>query len=381
VLRIAQRINACFPDPGMVSRVAGDEFAACCLVGDPGHVRSVAERLMQEFAAPFEVAGREHHLTLSVGVSVFPVDGSEIAAGIGKAESAMLLARERGGNCIKFYAQRTRDASREALLLEAALPKAIRTGEFFLEYQPSIDFVSRSIRGVEALLRWRHPRFGVVPPDRFIPLADETGLIIELGYWVLREACAQARVWHDLGFQDLSVAVNVSAVQFGHPGLVDRVRGTLAETGLVPTALELELTESVSLQDVETTTGTLHALKDMGVRIALDDFGTGYSSLRYLKQFPLDTIKIDKTFVNDVTTDPVDAALVRSIISLGQIVGLTTVAEGVETQQQFDFLRIENCDRMQGYFFSRPISADAVLALRRQQLQPAIHTIGNVARP
>jgi diguanylate cyclase (GGDEF)-like protein len=366
LLQVAQRINQCFPDPGMVSRVAWDEFAACCLVEDRARVHDVADSIRREFAAPFRVGGRHYELTLSIGISVFPADGADAAAVLGNAESAMLVARRQGGNGTKFYAQKDRGSSPKTMALEADLPRALKNGELFLEYQPSLELASGRISGVEALLRWDHPQLGVIPPDLFIPLSDETGLIIEIGYWVLRQACEQTRWWHERGFQDLSVAVNFSAVQLGHVGLIERVQRTLLETGIDPAALEIEVTETVAMQDAENTIERLGVLKDMGVRIVLDDFGMGYSCLSYLKLFPIDSLKIDQTFVREVTRDRVCAALVRSIVGLGKTLGLRTVAEGVETGEQLEFLRAEGCDRVQGFLFSKPIPAAAVLRLLEQ---------------
>jgi EAL domain-containing protein (putative c-di-GMP-specific phosphodiesterase class I) len=261
-----------------------------------------------------------------------------------------------------FYAREMSASSAEKLVLETHLRHAVQRGELFLNYQPILNGLTGRPSGVEALLRWKHPERGVVSPDRFIPLADESGLIVEIGAWVMREACSQGRRWHEQGMTDLSMSVNVSAVQFAQPRLLETVRTTLEDTGFPPDKLVLEITESVLMKDAETTIGMLKALKNMGVRISMDDFGTGYSSLSYLKRFPIDIVKIDKSFVRDINEDEDDAAIIRVIIALARSLRLTTVAEGVETQEQLGFLMREQCDRFQGYFFSRPVDADVLRA-------------------
>jgi EAL domain-containing protein (putative c-di-GMP-specific phosphodiesterase class I) len=247
--------------------------------------------------------------------------------------------------------------------METALRHAVGRGELTLHYQPSIDVAMGRITAVEALVRWNHPLRGMIAPDKFIPLADETGLIGDIGQWVLNEACEQTKRWHDAGFSELKVAVNVSAVQFRQGDLVHIVAETLGRTGLPPWCLDLEITETVLMQDADATIATLLALKAMGVCISVDDFGTGYSSLAYLKRFPIDTLKIDKSFMRDVTRDDHNAAIVRTVIALAKSLDLESIAEGVETAEQVAFLRTEGCDRLQGYFFSKPLPPAALLDL------------------
>jgi EAL domain-containing protein (putative c-di-GMP-specific phosphodiesterase class I) len=285
----------------------------------------------------------------------------------------MFLAKDNGRNNYQLYVPDPSSASAERLEMETALRHAVSRNELVLHYQPSIDLASGRITAVEALVRWAHPGRGLIAPDKFIPLADETGLIGEIGHWVLQEACAQTRRWHDEGLSGLKVSVNVSAVQFRQCDLVQIVGQALARTGLPPWCLDLEITETVLMQDADATIATLLGLKAMGVCISVDDFGTGYSSLAYLKRFPIDTLKIDKSFMRDVTCDEHNAAIVRTVIALAKNLDLESIAEGVETEQQVAFLRAEGCDRLQGYYFSKPLPAPALAAFvhTAERLLPA----------
>ncbi|WP_374341031.1 putative bifunctional diguanylate cyclase/phosphodiesterase [Methyloversatilis sp.] len=343
----------------MLARLSGDRF---CVFAPACTTRALAtslsQRLMDAFASPIIKDGLELFLTASVGVAMTPDDGDEAQSLIMNAEAAMASAKRGGGNGMSFYAREMSASSAEKLVLETHLRHAIQRGELFLNYQPILNGATGRTSGVEALLRWKHPQRGVVAPDRFIPLADECGLIVEIGAWVMREACSQGRRWHEQGLDDLSVSVNVSAVQFAQPRLLETVRTTLEDTDFPADKLVLEITESVLMKDAETTIGMLKALKNMGVRISMDDFGTGYSSLSYLKRFPIDIVKIDKSFIRDINEDEDDAAIIRVIIALARSLRLTTVAEGVETPEQLGFLRREQCDRFQGYIFSRPVDAE-----------------------
>jgi len=346
-------------DGAMIARLSGDRF---CVFAPACTTRTLAsglaQRLMDAFATPIIKDGLELFLTASVGVAMTPEDGDDAQSLIMNAEAAMASAKRSGGNGLSFYAREMSASSAEKLVLETHLRHAVQRGELFLNYQPILNGQTGRPSGVEALLRWKHPQRGVVAPDRFIPLADKSGLIVEIGAWVMREACTQGKRWHRQGMDDLSVSVNVSAVQFAQPRLLETVRTTLEDTGFPPEKLVLEITESVLMKDAETTIGMLKALKNMGVRISMDDFGTGYSSLSYLKRFPIDIVKIDKSFVRDINEDEDDAAIIRVIIALARSLRLTTVAEGVETPEQYGFLRREQCDRFQGYLFSRPVDAD-----------------------
>ena len=358
--QIAKRLERTLDPQAQLARLSGDAFGI--FMPDAGLVESLhstAQSLKQVFDAPFNKGGFELYITASIGIARMPEDGGEVYELLMNAETAMAHAKKVGGNSIQFYRRDMNANSGERMAMESDLRHAVERSELFLQYQPCIDAADDRTIGMEALVRWQHPTRGLIPPDRFIPIADESGLIVDIGEWVLRRACEQGRKWQDMGF-DAYIAVNVSAVQFGQPRLLEVVSRTLAETGFAPQALQLEITESVLMQDAESAIGMLRALKGMGVRISVDDFGTGYSSLSYLKRFPIDILKIDKSFVRDLPDDEEDAAIVRAIIALARSLRLTTVAEGVETEAQLDFLRTERCSRFQGYHFSRPVNPEAM---------------------
>jgi diguanylate cyclase len=374
VRQVAGRLQGAVSQRGIVTRMGRDDFAMLdCSAGSEAEARALAERVMQAFTQPFRLDGREFFLTLSIGVCRFPHDGADIASLLVNAENAMFLAKRNGRNNFQVYVHDPNNASAERLEMETALRHAVRRRELVLHYQPSIDIAAGRITAVEALVRWDHPLRGMIAPDKFIPLADETGLIGEIGHWVLFEACAQIRRWHEKGLDGLKVSVNVSAVQFRQCDLVQIVADALAQTGLAPWCLDLEITETVLMQDADATIATLLALKAMGVCISVDDFGTGYSSLAYLRRFPIDTLKIDKSFMHDCTRDGHNAAIVRTVIALAKNLDLESIAEGVETEEQVKFLRAEGCDRLQGYYFSKPLPPDVLLDFVRTngQLLPA----------
>ena len=358
----ALRLAATLGADALVARLSGDAFGVFL----PGaksldELTATADALKQAFDAPYEKEGFELYVTGSIGIARLPEDGSEVYELLMNAETAMGYAKRVGGNTYQFYRRDMNANSGERVALESDLRHAVARDELFLQYQPCVDAASHRTVGVEALVRWRHPTRGLLPPDRFIPIADESGLIVDIGEWVLRRACEQGRLWHEEGYEAY-VAVNVSAVQFGQPRLLEVVSRTLAETGFPAAALQLEITESVLMQDAESAIGMLRAFKAMGVRISVDDFGTGYSSLSYLKRFPIDVLKIDKSFVRDLPDDEEDAAIVRAILALAHSMHLTTVAEGVETASQVGFLRAERCERFQGYHFSRPVDPEVLSA-------------------
>jgi diguanylate cyclase (GGDEF)-like protein len=360
--QVAERLTAALPAPAMLARLSGDAFGIFlpgAALGDG--IDDAALWIKQAFDKPFEKGGIELYITASVGIARMPEDGGEVYELLMNAETAMTCAKRLGGNGIQFYRRDMNANSGERVAMESDLRHALERDELFLHYQPCIDATNGRTVGMEALVRWQHPTRGLIPPDRFIPIADESGLIVDIGEWVLRRACAQGKKWQDMGFS-FYLAVNVSAVQFGQPRLLEIVRRALSETGMAPHALQLEITESVLMQDAESAIGMLRAFKGMGVQISVDDFGTGYSSLSYLKRFPIDVLKIDKSFVNDLPDDEEDAAIVRAIIALAHSLRLTTVAEGVETEAQVRFLKAESCDRFQGYHFSRPIDVAAMEA-------------------
>ena len=355
ICKIAQRLQECVPEDGMVARSGSDEFAI--FLGDVSSepdASQAAEQIRQALSASFTEGSFEFHVSVSIGIAASPRDGNDVSELLINAETAMFRAKGMGGNNYQFYAREMGASASAQLVLESALRKAVARNELFLEYQPNLNAVTGTVTGVEALVRWRHPQMGPLQPDEFIPLANECGLITEIGSWVLNNACRQAKAWHDAGHHGLTIAVNVSAVQFWQPGLVQAVAQVLADTGMDPQCLELEITESVLMRNVDATILTLQALKRMRVKISVDDFGTGYSSLNYLRRFPIDILKIDKSFSCDVLKDVECAAIVQAIGALARGLGLITVAEGVENTEQLEFFRQQHCDRVQGFLFSAP---------------------------
>jgi len=363
---IARRLERCGGPGEIVARIGRDEFAIFFAAnGSRDAARQRADRLMQCFSDAFHLNGQSLFLTISIGIALAPANGDDVPTLLKNAESAMFDAKRQGRNMHQFYRHELNVATGMRLKLESALRHAVEFNELYLAYQPIVDVKTGEICAVEALIRWRHPELGIIPPDKFIGIADESGQILAIGAWVLRTACAQARKWHDAGFNSLAIAVNFSATQFKQPGLYDTIRQVLESTRLPPRFLELEITESLAMQDAEATITTLRGLKDMGVRISIDDFGTGYSSLGYLRRFPIDILKIDKSFVRDVDRDSDSAAIVRTIVGLTRSLKLTVLAEGVESASQRDFLAREGCDRMQGYHFAKPCDPAALLELMR----------------
>ncbi len=372
--QVAGRLNESVETRVVLARLGADDFGIFFEgVDDEAKAAAVGEWVLKAFDAPFHKDRLELYLTPSIGVSLLPKHGQEVYELLMNAETAMAVAKRHGGNGVRIYSREMNASSAERVALESALRHAVTRDELFLQYQPVVDSDAGRIVGVEALVRWQHPERGLIPPDRFIPIADESGLIVEIGAWVLAKACAQMRAWHDQGFSGLTIAVNVSAVQFGQPRLLEVVSGTLEASGLDPRCLMLEITEGVLMKDAETAVGMLRALKNMGVKIAVDDFGTGYSSLTYLKRFPIDVLKIDRSFVRDLVDDEDDAAIVRAIIALAKSLHLTTVAEGVETAEQASLLRTQAVERFQGYYFSRPLSDEKISEkLAKDRFLPAV---------
>lgn len=340
-----------------VARLGGDEFTI--VLEDLKHIDEVtriARRIVTELAAPFDLEGRQIFVGASVGITVFPFDDVDLDNLIRNADAAMYRAKALGRNNFQFYTADLNANAEERLWFEAELHQALELDQFELVYQPKLNLRTNTISGVEALLRWRSPRKGLVPPLEFITLLEETGLIVPVGAWVLKTACKQAVAWAR-GGMDLSMAVNLSARQFGDTSLIKVIQSAVLDSGLPFSQLELEVTESLLMEDSESSQEALASIKQMGIKISMDDFGTGYSSLAYLKRFPLDTLKIDRSFVKDVGVDPDDTAIVRAVIALSHSLQLTVVAEGVETHEQLMFLRDARCDQAQGYFISRPMDA------------------------
>ncbi|WP_229257532.1 sensor domain-containing protein [Duganella callida] len=359
---IATRLQACVGEGDTVSRLGGDEFVLLLPVADLRPLPTVMQQVQDAIAAPVEVYGQTLTVTGSIGVSVYPDDGDEARQLLKHADIALYRAKEAGRNQVQFYEAAMNERITERALIEAELRHALARDQLSLVYQPKVDLHSGAITGMEALLRWRHPTLGMVSPARFIGVAEETGLIVGIGSWVLRTACAQARAWQDAGLPPLRVAVNLSARQFQDQRLSDEVQAALEDSGLAPPYLELELTESLMMHNVQAAVGAIESLKRLGIALSIDDFGTGYSSLAYLKQFPVDYLKIDQSFVRDMLTEPKVAAIVRSVIALGHSLGFRIIAEGVETAEQQAYLREQRCDEMQGYYFSRPLAPDAFAA-------------------
>ncbi|MFT9848634.1 sensor domain-containing protein [Aneurinibacillus sp. REN35] len=339
-----------------IYRLGGDEFLVLLrYIHDQQEAVDMTERIMQLFRTTFKAGHYELYVTCSIGISTYPFSGTDIESLMKNADTAMYHAKNYGRNTYRLYTPEMNMEYDEHLKIETHLRKAIENNELQLYYQPKVHTETKQIKGMEALLRWIHPSLGFVSPAKFIPIAEETGLIIAIGEWVLRTACEQNKRWLDAGYTPLRVSVNVSALQFQQPTFVSLVRDVLMETGLDPYYLELEITENCMVNDVEDNIITLMQLRDMGVRISIDDFGTGYSSLSYLKRFPIHALKIDQSFVRDVVVDKDNAAIVKAIIQLAHHMEMKLVAEGVEDEQTFAFLAAEHCDEVQGYYFSRPL--------------------------
>ena len=351
-----------------VARLGGDEFIVLLTDMTRGEdAAKVARRILDALADPFRLDQQEVFITGSLGIGVFPHDGEDADTLLKNADTAMYHAKDAGRNGYQFYSGSMNAAAFQRLSLENNLRRALERDEFLLHFQPQVDVATGAIVGAEALVRWRHPELGLVSPADFIPLAEETGLILPIGEWVLRRACAQARAWRDAGYPPLHMAVNISGRQFRQQLLVRSVEQAVAAAGYDPHRLELEITESVLMRSAEETVRTLRDLKEMGSRISVDDFGTGYSSLNYLTRFPIDALKIDQSFIRDITTDPADAAITTAIIAMAAGLKLQVIAEGVETPEQVAFLRRQGCHLMQGYHFSRPVPAEGFEKLLQAQ--------------
>ena len=336
--------------------LGGDEFVVLIEdVPDPLFVGSLAQKLIAALSTGFMLSEKEYHITASIGVSTFPDDGDDLQTLLKNADIAMYRAKEQGRNTFQFYTAQMNVHSIERLALESSLRRALERDELVVHYQPKVDVHSGGMTGVEALVRWQHPELGLLAPGKFIALAEETGLIVPIGEWVLRAACAQARDWHGKWLPPLRVAVNLSPRQFLRGDLPREVMRILRDTGLNPAYLELEVTESTVMHSPERAAATLEQLKAMGVSIAIDDFGTGYSSLAYLKRFPIDSVKIDRSFITDLPGDADDAAITRGVIAMAHSLRLKVIAEGVETREQWEFLREHGCDELQGNYVSPPL--------------------------
>jgi diguanylate cyclase (GGDEF)-like protein len=371
--QVAERLRAIVRAEDTVARFGGDEFTLLISrFANAEDTARVAQKVIESIRQPFQIHGSELYVTTSIGISIFPGDGTDAETLIKNADSAMYRAKEHGRDNYQLYAPAMNARALERLALENMLRKAVTQNELVLFYQPLIDATGTRAVGVEALIRWRHPELGLLLPGEFIQVAESSGIIIEIGEWVLKTACRQAADWRSRLGYDLTMAVNLSARQLHQPELVDLIRTTLEETGLPAAALEIEITETNAMQNADVTLRLLQGLKALGVRISMDDFGTGYSSLSYLKRFPIDTLKLDRSFVQDITSAPGEGEIARAVIAMAHSMNLTVVAEGVETAGQLEFLRAHSCDRIQGFFFSRPLpSADFELYAGESEQTPA----------
>ena len=369
---VAQRLTSCVRESDTVARFGGDEFAILLTqIPRAQDATNVARAIKQTLDQAFLFEDQEIFVSSSIGISLYPQDGRDTAGLLKNAGAALDRAKVQGGNNFQFYTAGGTTRALKQLVLESNLRPGLERSEFVVHYQPQVDIRGFHLVGMEALIRWQHPSLGLLYPKDFVPLAEESGLIITLGDWVMRTACAQNKLWQDAGLTPLTLSVNFSARQFQQPTFITDVEQILKESNLDPRWLELELTESSIMKDPEEAIEKLHELKLMGIKVAIDDFGTGYSSLNYLKRFPIDTLKIDKTFVSDVCKDPHDTAIVRAIINLGHALDLTVIAEGVETKEQLQYLSALECDVVQGFLFSKALSAAAFEELLVEQRQVA----------
>ncbi|MDA8092675.1 MAG: EAL domain-containing protein [Betaproteobacteria bacterium] len=360
---VATRLGESMRAPDTLARLGGDEFLIVLSdVRDAETITGMADAILERLAKPFDIEGQELTTSLSLGIAVYPDDGKDFETLLRKADTAMYHAKEAGKNTYRFHTEQMNVDAIEHLQMRNGLQKALARGELMLYYQPQIDLSTLAVTGVEALIRWNSPEGGPIPPMRFIPIAEDSGLIVPIGDWVLKEACRQAVAWRQAGLPELTVAVNLSAVQFRHGRLEKSVARALNESGLAANRLELELTESILIQDTENALATVRRLKAIGVKLSVDDFGTGYSSLAYLKRFDVDKLKIDQSFIRDMVDDPSDAAIVHAIIQMARSLNLAVIAEGVEDARMLAALREHGCDEAQGYHFAKPMPPEALAA-------------------
>lgn len=367
---ISKRLSACIRDSDTLARLGGDEFVVILNnVGSEEGITAVAKKVLTIVSEPVYIEGHEIYITGSIGIAVYPMNGEDGQTLLKHADLAMYQAKELDRNNFQFFSREMNVKVLERMMLENSMRKALEREEFFLVYQPQVDARSGRIVGMEALLRWKHPDLGLLVPDRFIYLAEETGFIIPIGEWVLRTACRQNKAWQDAGLPPVRIAVNLSGKQFDQTALDESIAAILLETGLAPKWLEIEITESAIMKNAELSIATLRKLKGMGITFAIDDFGTGYSSLSYLKHFPITRLKIDRSFVRDIISNPDDAAIAEIIIAMAQTLKLDVIAEGVETRAQMEFLSFNNCVEQQGFLFSRPVPTEQFAQLLRDGLK------------
>lgn len=376
LIEVSRRLEKCTRDGDTVARLGGDEFTV--ILEDIKHVDDaavIARKILVAMEPAIKLSGYEVFVTPSIGITIYPLDDTSVNNLLKNADTAMYRAKERGRNGFQFYTAGMNTRTIERLELEAGLRRALKNEEFVLYYQPKIAIDNRQIIGAEALIRWQYKKLGLIPPLKFIPIAEETGLIVPIGEWVIRTACKQVASWQEAGFTDLRMAVNISARQFTDSDIVKVVLDAVIQTNIEPQHLEVEITESMLMEDTSINISALKELKEHGVHISIDDFGTGYSSLSYLKRFHIDALKIDQSFVRDITTDSDDAAIASAVIALGQSLHLTVVAEGVETEEQLSFLKKQGCHEAQGYLFSKPVPAEDFAQLLQEEKASQSHKL------
>jgi diguanylate cyclase (GGDEF)-like protein/PAS domain S-box-containing protein len=373
LVAVAERLIGSMQEGETIARFGGDEFTILLpQVNQVDEATQHAQKILEILAEPFRINDHELHLTTSMGVAFYPDDGENAEILLKNAETAMYRAKEQGRNNFQLYASVMNVSAFKQLLMENSLRRALEKEEFVVHYQPQIDLVSRQMVGVEALVRWQHPDLGLVFPTEFIGLAEDTGLIVPIGEWMIKKVCQQNKKWQDLGLPKVCISVNLSARQFQQRNLVTSIAKVLTETGLDPQYVGFEITESIAMKNADFTISALNELQKMKIHLSLDDFGTGYSSLSYLKRFPLETLKIDRSFVRDIATDPNDAAIVTAVIALAHSLKLSVVAEGVETEGQLAFLKSHQCDQVQGYYFSHPLSEEQFFRMLKEMKNAAI---------
>jgi diguanylate cyclase (GGDEF)-like protein len=370
----AKRLARGVREGDIIARLGGDEFVLLVEeLGDPAALTEIAKKLLASMADLGAIDGQELSVSVSIGICIYPNDGRDAKTLLAGADIAMYRAKERGRNGFCFYSAELQSHTPEKLALEAGLRHGLERGEFRVYYQPKIDMASGEITGVEALLRWQHPDKGLLLPEKFIRLAEETGTIIPIGYWTLREVCTRVRSWMDAGLPRMPMAVNLSASQFRHEGLIPQLTEILESTGVEPSILELEITESMVMHDPDQAVELMRTLRAMGVRLTIDDFGTGYSSLGYLKHFPINSLKVDRSFVRDLPHSPDDIAITRAVIAMAHSLQMNVIAEGVELKEQFDALRKEGCDEFQGFLCRPPLSEDELVRfIKEKAARPAL---------
>jgi len=358
---VALRLTDIVGKNNTISRFGGDEFTVMLPSIDSIDIPAeLAKDILASLAQPFFLSSNEVTISASIGIGIYPDNGADVSALLKSADSAMYRAKENGRSSYQFYTEQMNIDAQERVTIERDLRKALKEGEFFLHYQPQIEVQNNKVIGLEALIRWQHPVKGLIPPDKFIPIAEATGLIVPIGEWVINSACHQFRQWQKAGFDYFNIAINLSGRQFFQKGLLSSIKAIMEETDITPSNLEFEITESMMMNNIEETIETLEEIKMLGVELSIDDFGTGYSSLSHLKRFPLNKLKIDRSFVQGLPEDLDDVAIVEATIAIAHALNLTVIAEGAETQEQLEFLKARNCNEVQGYYFSRPLPVEGV---------------------